>query len=50
MHQTWDKQLFMHWPIAEELLCPLLPSRLSIDTFNGTAWIGVTPSMSAPRS
>lgn len=37
------KLLFMHWPVSEELLRPLLPSRLRIDTFNGTAWIGVTP-------
>ena len=43
MYQVWDKLLFMHWPVSEELLRPLLPSRLRIDTFNGTAWIGVTP-------
>ena len=43
MHQTWGKLLFMHWPIDEKLLRPLIPSQLSIDTFDGSAWIGVVP-------
>src|SRR5215510_11367195 len=43
MHQSWGKLLFMHWPIEEELLRPLIPSQLTIDTFDGSAWIGVVP-------
>jgi len=43
MHQHWGKLLFMHWPIDLEQLRPLIPSQLSIDTFDGTAWIGVIP-------
>jgi uncharacterized protein YqjF (DUF2071 family) len=43
MHQNWGKLLFMHWAIDAELLRPLIPSELSIDTFNGLAWIGVVP-------
>src|SRR5437016_4601409 len=43
MHQNWGKLLFMHWAIDEKLLAPLLPSQLSIDTFDGKAWIGVVP-------
>jgi len=43
MHQTWGKLLFMHWRIEEELLRPLIPAKLTIDTFNGSAWIAVTP-------
>ncbi len=43
MHQTWDKLLFMHWPIPKAELLPLIPRGLEIDTFGGTAWIGVTP-------
>lgn len=43
MHQNWGKLLFMHWPIDAELLRPLLPSQLEIDTFDGSAWIGVVP-------
>jgi uncharacterized protein YqjF (DUF2071 family) len=43
MHQCWGKLLFMHWPIDPEKLRPLIPSGLSIDTFEGRAWIGVVP-------
>jgi uncharacterized protein YqjF (DUF2071 family) len=43
MHQHWGKLLFMHWPIDAELLRPLIPSQLSIDTFDGSAWIGEIP-------
>jgi uncharacterized protein len=43
MYQNWGKLLFMHWPINPEILRPLIPSQLSIDTFAGQAWIGVVP-------
>jgi uncharacterized protein len=43
MEHHWGKLLFMHWPIAASLLRPLIPERLTIDTFDGSAWIGVTP-------
>src|SRR5260221_1935821 len=43
MRQYWGKLLFMHWAINPELLRPLIPSQLSIDTFDAKAWIGVVP-------
>jgi uncharacterized protein YqjF (DUF2071 family) len=43
MHQNWGKLLFMHWAIDAEVLRPLIPSQLSIDTFDGKAWIGIVP-------
>ena len=43
MRQNWGKLLFMHWPVDKELLSALIPSQLSIDTFDGRAWIGVVP-------
>jgi uncharacterized protein YqjF (DUF2071 family) len=43
MHQTWGKLLFMHWRIDAKLLRPLIPAQLEIDTFDGSAWIGVVP-------
>ena len=43
MRQNWGKLLFMHWRIDEETLRPLIPERLTIDTFDGSAWIAVTP-------
>jgi len=43
MHQVWGKLLFMHWRIDANLLRPLIPDGLEIDTFDGSAWIAVTP-------
>src|SRR5690606_9486240 len=35
--------LFAHWPVAPSLLRPLVPAGLELDTFDGSAWIGVVP-------
>ena len=43
MHQNWGKLLFMHWPIDALKLRSLIPERLEIDTFDGSAWIGIIP-------
>ena len=43
MHQRWDKLLFLHWRVPVEEIRPKIPARLEIDTFDGSAWIGVTP-------
>ncbi len=42
-HQSWGKLLFIHWRIDAQLLRPLIPAKLSIDTFDGAAWIGEIP-------
>src|SRR5690606_18559881 len=43
MHQDWHKLLFLHWEISPDAIRKLIPEKLSIDTFNGKAWISVTP-------
>jgi uncharacterized protein YqjF (DUF2071 family) len=43
MHQHWGSLLFMHWPVPADLLRPLIPEPLSIDTYDGLAWVGITP-------
>jgi uncharacterized protein len=43
MEQTWNDLLFAHWPVAAEILRPLVPSALSLHTFNGQCWVAVTP-------
>jgi uncharacterized protein len=43
MHQKWENLLFLHWPIEPALLRPLIPEPLEIDTFEGQAWVGITP-------
>src|SRR4051795_4893329 len=41
--QTWRDLLFAHWPLPAEALRPAVPAELPIDTFDGVAWLGVTP-------
>jgi uncharacterized protein YqjF (DUF2071 family) len=43
MHQRWHDLLFAHWPVPAELLRPHVPGGLSVDTFDGHAWLGVVP-------
>jgi uncharacterized protein YqjF (DUF2071 family) len=43
MAQTWTDLLFAHWAVAPESLRRVLPQQLPLDTFDGQAWIGVTP-------
>lgn len=43
MTQTWSDLLFAHWPVPVEVLRPLIPDSLEIDTFEGVAWLGVVP-------
>ncbi len=43
MHQTWEKLLFLHWPVSPSTLRPFIPKPLEIDTYGGEAWIGITP-------
>jgi uncharacterized protein YqjF (DUF2071 family) len=41
--QTWEQLLFAHWRLPEEALRPLVPPELLLDTYDGSAWLGVTP-------
>ena len=43
MHQHWGSLLFLHWPVPAELLSPLIPEPLVVDTHDGLAWVGITP-------
>jgi uncharacterized protein YqjF (DUF2071 family) len=43
MGQTWNDLLFAHWRVDEEVLRRVLPPQVPIDSFDGSAWIGVTP-------
>jgi uncharacterized protein YqjF (DUF2071 family) len=40
---SWRDLLFMHWPVDAGALRPLVPPSLGIDTFDGSAWLGVVP-------
>lgn len=43
MAQKWHDLLFAHWPIEAAALRAQIPAALAIDTFAGTAWLGVVP-------
>ena len=45
MAQSWEHLLFAHWRVEARVLRPLLPPQIPLDTFDGSAWIGVTPFM-----
>lgn len=42
-HQTWETLLFLHWRVPAEALRPLIPDALEVDTFDGSAWVGLVP-------
>lgn len=42
-YQCWSDLLFAHWRVPVELLRPLIPRELEIDTFDGEAWLGLVP-------
>ena len=41
--QTWLDLLFAHWPLPVDDLRPAVPAALPLDTFDGRAWLGITP-------
>jgi uncharacterized protein len=43
MGQSWLDLLFAHWSVPPDVLRPVVPPQLPLDTFDGQAWIGVTP-------
>jgi len=43
MAQSWRDLLFAHWPVDREVLGPLIPPQLQVDTFEGQAWVAVVP-------
>ena len=43
MTQSWHDLLFAHWPVDSRMLQEKVPPGLSIDTFDGQAWVGIIP-------
>lgn len=52
MFMRWLDLAFLHWPVDPAALQRLLPPQVPLDTFDGKAWLGITPfemSSSRPR-
>jgi uncharacterized protein YqjF (DUF2071 family) len=43
MYQRWRMLLFLHWEVPAEELARLLPPGLTLDTYEGRAFIGLVP-------
>jgi uncharacterized protein YqjF (DUF2071 family) len=43
MRQLWQHLGFLHWPIDADAVARLLPPGLGVDTFGGTAYVGIVP-------
>ena len=43
LSMSWHDVLFMHWPVPADWLRPLIPPILALDSFDGSAWLGVVP-------
>jgi uncharacterized protein YqjF (DUF2071 family) len=43
MLQRWHEISFFHWSCDPALLKPRIPDELQLDTFDGKAWISLTP-------
>jgi hypothetical protein len=41
--QRWRTLAFLHWEVPVDALAALLPEALTVDTFEGRAWVGVVP-------
>ncbi len=39
----WRGLLFAHWPVDADVLRPLVPAGLEIDTYEGRAYLGIVP-------
>ena len=42
-YQSWRNLLFLHWQVDADRLQAHVPSPLKIQTFDGTAWLGLVP-------
>jgi uncharacterized protein YqjF (DUF2071 family) len=43
MRQRWEQLTFLHWSYDPAAVQRLLPDSLTVDTFDGAAWVGLVP-------
>jgi uncharacterized protein YqjF (DUF2071 family) len=42
-YQSWKRLAFLHWRLSSAALQSLLPADLTIEEFDGSAWLGLVP-------
>ncbi|MBI2826019.1 MAG: DUF2071 domain-containing protein [Planctomycetia bacterium] len=42
-YHRWHDLLFVHWRVDPAAVAPLLPAGLTLDTWDGCAWVGLVP-------
>jgi len=42
-YHCWHDLLFVHWRVEPAAVESLLPAGLSLDTYDGSAWVGIVP-------
>jgi len=40
-YQEWNNAIFLHWKVNPELIIPLIPKGLGLDTINGKTWVSL---------
>ncbi|MEU6021831.1 DUF2071 domain-containing protein [Micromonospora sp. NPDC047134] len=43
MHNEWNSLTFIHWRYPPDLIQALLPTGLTVETVDGSAWVGLVP-------
>lgn len=43
MFQSWNRLTFLHWAYDPAVIQPLLPEGLTVDEYDGVAWVGLVP-------
>src|SRR5215212_1531004 len=43
MYHQWNWISFIHWRYPVAVVQPMVPAGLTVETFDGSAWIGLTP-------
>lgn len=47
MKQTWSDVLFAHYPVQRKVLEKMVPRKLTLDTYNETAWVSIVPYLTS---
>jgi uncharacterized protein YqjF (DUF2071 family) len=42
-YQSWKQLLFLHWRVTADMLQKCLPDGLTVEQFDGSAWLAVVP-------